>query len=110
MCECPVMYEEHICAARKPHRCCECGAQIKKGERYQSASGMWDGHFARFSTCLPCADIRQELVKHADVFDCCELPAFGELREYLAEDLPATIAAVAAMDARAPEQRSEGSK
>jgi len=60
MCECPTMYNEEVVTARKPHRCCECGTQIAKGEQYESVSGMWDGRFDRSKTCIPCMEIRKK--------------------------------------------------
>jgi hypothetical protein len=90
MCECPLMYDERIVTARKPHHCCECGATIAKGERYQSASGMWEGRFGRFHTCLPCVETREKATEGIKPGDCCDLPALGELRQYLADGFPWT--------------------
>ena len=44
--------------ARKPHVCCECRKPIARGERYEYASGVWDGRPDSFKTCLLCAEIR----------------------------------------------------
>ena len=106
MCELPTLYEERIIVARKAHRCCECRCEIAKGERYQSASGLWEGQFSRFSTCIACASIRDDLAKALPRLHYDELPAFGELREYLSEDLPATADLIAQIDGRAAQQHS----
>ena len=106
MCEAPTLYEERVIVARKSHRCCECRCEIHKGERYQSSSGLWEGQFSRFSTCLPCASVRDELAKGIPRLHWDELPAFGELREYLSEDLPATADLIAQIDARSAQQHS----
>ena len=44
--------------AAKPHVCEECGDAILKGDRYEYASGMWDGEFMAFKTCLVCVEVR----------------------------------------------------
>lgn len=95
MCECPTMYTEDVVTARKAHRCCECGVTITKGEQYQSVSGMWDGQFDRIKTCMPCVEIRRKLTVDIPSGDCCELPAFGELRQYLLDGEYAELYAAA---------------
>ena len=61
MCECydnvPDFYDASIVKARKPHRCCECLREIELGERYERASGKWDGDFETFATCGTCLDL-----------------------------------------------------
>ena len=57
----PGFYKEKLVKARKQHKCCECGAEIKQGEQYQVATGLWDGDIDRFKTCEPCADLRDAL-------------------------------------------------
>jgi len=44
--------------ARKPHRCEECGREIRRGERYERVRGIWDGHPDTFCTCVYCLAIR----------------------------------------------------
>jgi hypothetical protein len=83
MCECPTMYHEEIVTARKPHRCCECGTTVAKGEKYESVSGMWDGQFDRIKTCIPCMEIRKKVCEGISAGNCCELPTFGDLRQYM---------------------------
>jgi len=54
------MFVQREVVARKPHRCCECWATIKAGERHEVSVGKWDGRFDHFRTCLPCSRIRQD--------------------------------------------------
>jgi len=44
--------------AGKEHKCSECGRTIGIREEYEHVSGMWDGDFSRFKTCLDCLSIR----------------------------------------------------
>lgn len=64
----PEFFNETWAKARKPHKCCECGAQIKPGNTYQRAAGKWGGELYSYKTCEKCADLRDSL---ADV--CCPL-------------------------------------
>lgn len=65
-------------AARKPHKCLECGRQIGKGEVYQRVTGKWDGEISTFITCRQCAEIR-------NVFSCGEGETFGNCWESMEE-------------------------
>lgn len=56
----PEFYHATIRKARKTHHCCECGAEIAPGERYQHVSRMWDGFIDTFKTCLLCSRIRRD--------------------------------------------------
>jgi len=100
MCECPLMYSEVIRRARKPHKCCECGTAIAEGEQYQVASGKWDGRFDTFCTCLACVAIRSKAIEGLDSHDCCDLPCFTQLFDYISCGLPDTAALVADMKSR----------
>ena len=44
--------------ARKAHRCIECRDAIAIGQRYEHASGVWDGRPSSFKTCGLCVEIR----------------------------------------------------
>ena len=73
------VYVESWRRARKEHKCCECHAPIRVGERHQFASGLWDGAWGSFRTCKACADI---------IADRCPSGyQFGGLRETLWECL-----------------------
>lgn len=85
-CELPSFFDQREVTARKEHVCCECHKTIQKGERYQVAVGKWNGDFDTHKTCIPCAQLRDEMYNAAPHPE--EGPAFGELREYIAEDDP----------------------
>lgn len=51
----------HWPKARKEHTCCECGAAIIPGQRYERASGLWDGSWDTYKTCKVCVSIRDDL-------------------------------------------------
>src|SRR5437016_3960551 len=70
-------YAEKVVRARKVHTCCECGATIQTGERYQRATGKSDGRIWSVKTCGPCAEIRGAFV--------CGSWCFGRLREEIEE-------------------------
>lgn len=49
---------EKIKTARKEHTCCECLEKIQRGEKYEYISGIWDGHWQAYKTCLDCKSLR----------------------------------------------------
>lgn len=65
--------------ARQVYRCIECGDPIVRGENHECVSGMWEGRFDTFRTCLICARIRDDFCRHGFTY--------GELREVLRECL-----------------------
>jgi len=75
----PRCYLETVRTARKDHSCCECGKQIKTGEKYEEVTGIWDGHPDRHRTCIICVRIRSHYCPNGFLF--------GELRETLFECL-----------------------
>lgn len=82
-CSCDIENEnalevEREVTARKPWSCCECGEDIKPGERYQRFTLLRDGGWISKRTCIPCARIRSSL---------CDCWIFGELRERIWECL-----------------------
>lgn len=63
MCNCddydpPEFFNCDTVTARKPHRCCECGCQIARGEKYERATGKWEGNLETFKTCSACCELR----------------------------------------------------
>lgn len=58
-CEAPSAFRQVARRARVEHQCCECSAVIITGQYYDYASGVWDGRAANFSTCVPCAAMRE---------------------------------------------------
>lgn len=76
--------------ARKAHICCECDGEIAPKERYQYASGVWDGRGMDFKTCAPCAAAKEFHIEHLSRHDC--RPCFTQLYdEWPAESLPEHI-------------------
>lgn len=75
----PSVYRETVRRARKAWRCCECGEVIASGEQYQEATGVWDGQWSTYRTCLPCAAMRRDL----SAYGWC----FGELGVAVSECL-----------------------
>lgn len=47
--------------AAKVHGCCECGDEIPKGAVYECYSGLYEGRWSRYRTCLPCVQVRNAL-------------------------------------------------
>lgn len=82
----PDVYRERDVVARRTHACCECSAEIAIGERYRRSNGLWDGRWSEYKTCSRCSDLR-ERVRAAFLAEYSqeELPAFGELDEWLSE-------------------------
>lgn len=39
----PEFFNETFQKSRKEYKCCECGYEIKKGEKYWRSVGKWDG-------------------------------------------------------------------
>jgi hypothetical protein len=79
-------YSESVRTARKEHACGECDDTIKKGERYEYVSGIWDGRASSYKTCLLCVEIRSH-------FACGKGWLFGELWSDLRENFFPDMAA-----------------
>ena len=75
-------FGEVVRKARKIHKCCECGEEIRPGESYRVDSGKYDGEFFSEKTCLLCAEIRGKLF-------CSWI--YGEMWELLAEESVFTL-------------------
>jgi len=56
--------------ARKAHRCGECSAWIKPGERYEYAWGCHEGWWWDAKTCAVCARIRRDFFKCGFHYEC----------------------------------------
>ena len=75
----PAIVREAIHWARKTYICCECGEQIKPGQRYERADGKWDKYWSTYATCMPCLAIRKAY--------CPQGWVYGELLETISECL-----------------------
>lgn len=79
--ECAEFASEKIVTARKTHLCCECRKKIQPGEKYEYVSGVWEGRFEHYKTCLDCVSMRKSFFHiwvYTDVWesfknemDCC---------------------------------------
>ena len=56
-----VFQQRDVKHARKTYHCCECGETIKIGQPYRCDSGIWDGDWRIYRTCVPCARMRDDL-------------------------------------------------
>lgn len=85
MCDCDeaLAYWPRLVRARKRHQCRECPASIEPGEVHEVASGIWPDGPSMHRTCLPCAEVRQQLMDDLAWDDCP--PCFGQLSDHLAE-------------------------
>jgi len=68
---------EETLTARKEHVCSECGSTIPPGDQYERVTGMWDGYWSTYKTCLTCVRIRRDY--------CPSGWIYGELRSHLWE-------------------------
>lgn len=75
----PEFHTETFPIAWKTHRCSGCGRDILKGEKYEYATGRWDGGFSTYKTCDECLSIR-------DVF-FCEGYYYNEVYNFLEEHI-----------------------
>lgn len=48
------VYHAVMRTAAKPHKCYECGNQIAKGTRYETATMLYDGRWTTCRTCPHC--------------------------------------------------------
>ena len=69
--------------ARNAHVCCECRKPIERGQRYEYASGVWDGRPDSFKTCLLCVEIRNHFACEGWIYE----QLWGDLRENFFDDM-----------------------
>jgi len=55
------MLEMKVIRSRKDHECYECRRPIPKGAECERGSGLWEGKFDTWHTCLDCVNIRDGL-------------------------------------------------
>lgn len=72
--EFPTAYQMIKRTARKDHRCCECRGVIRKGERYNYHSGIWEGEPCAYKVCVDCEALRDQVRRDCELFDD-EVPA-----------------------------------
>lgn len=90
--------------ARKQHRCCECGAMIECGERYERHDGKWDGEMCTFKWCARCAEVAAFIRAHVPCF-CWNYHSLHEdafaCAEHMSKEAPGLLFGVARRVARA---------
>lgn len=72
-------WQEREVKARKPHKCCECLADISAGAVYTKTIGKYEGDFFSFETCALCGEIRE-------VFGCGDGVPYTELWERMRDN------------------------
>lgn len=75
----PKVYSWTEPVARKDHKCCECHALIRNGQKYFKAKGCWDGVWSTFRQHLLCMDA---CMYARDKLNTGECIGFGTLFEY----------------------------
>ena len=64
----PEFYIETFPVSRKVHKCCECGEDIKSGQKHHKFTGRWDGFLDTYRTCMVCYNIREHYCPHGYIF------------------------------------------
>ena len=57
----PTVHREEFRKAAKEYKCCECGSEINIGDTYEHVTQLYEGTWATYRTCEPCADLRESL-------------------------------------------------
>ena len=68
-CSCDVdcgaeVFNHKLPKAKKQHTCCECNQSILPGQFYERDTGMFEGEWLTFKTCLACLAIRNRCCPH----------------------------------------------
>lgn len=80
-----VWSETNIKAARKQHKCEECGRTIEAGEPYNYVWGIWDGYDQTFKTCQNCKALRDFVTISTPCYCWAHGDSFEGLKEHLWE-------------------------
>jgi hypothetical protein len=82
----PSVYRDETRRAKKPYKCCDCGAAINPGDEHHYIFGVWDGFAQSFRMCALCMDMRRQcefacepLSQLADAVYECENQEAGEV-------------------------------
>lgn len=86
MCDNIAQFENiKVVRGKRDYRCVECSKPIPKGAEHEAYSGLWEGEFETYRTCIPCRDLREALrpiMKQAWGEDCF---TFGHVRANISE-------------------------
>jgi hypothetical protein len=77
-CDNPRIVTSRLVIAGKKHVCCECGEAINPGTQHEYTSGIWEGGWGHFRTCIGCYRVRENY--------CCSWE-FGKVAEQLEYEL-----------------------
>lgn len=101
-CDYPKFSELTVRTARKDHRCSACGElSIRRGDRYELATQLFDGEWLRDKRCARCRAIYDHLLERMrregdpGEFPDWVLGCGDDYRERWNEDPPPEIAALA---------------
>lgn len=81
MSESPVVYRSESRRANRQHICCECRGKIFRGETYHHFTGLWDGRWDTYKTCLVCDGLRNEI--NSTIKDYENLVPLSGLLDYI---------------------------
>lgn len=81
MSEQPLAFRQIERKAIKSHKCCECGREIHKGDKYKYSSGISSEKDAfSYKQCLICS---KAFNAASDISDFDDMPCFTGLREWM---------------------------
>lgn len=83
----PVVYNEKVKKARKPHDCSECTDGIRRGEKYLRIQGRWSSRWDTYKICARCHFDRYRLYQQERAAGCNHEESycpFGLLRQEFA--------------------------
>jgi hypothetical protein len=97
------LYRKATRTARKDHECEECPETILAGERYEWATGCYDGEFQVFKTCSVCVEIRTAFTcgswVHGNLWESIQEEMFPEWKRSGEWDCLAKLKTQRAIDA-----------
>ena len=68
--------------ASKDYVCMECGGTIPKNFRYTRDTGIWDNEWQTYRLCIPCRQLRDQLLELCDVHEVVYGELIGLARDY----------------------------
>lgn len=77
----PGFYTKRNPTAKKEHKCSECKRIIKPFEKYEYASGLWEGKFLIFKTCSDCLSIINEFFCDGHLYEGIKESLYEHLQD-----------------------------
>lgn len=56
-------FRSKVVKGRKDYRCCECSRPLPKGTIHHADTGLWDGGWDTYRTCMLCAQVRKDFME-----------------------------------------------